>query len=554
MLPQSTLREPSSGQLKRLSVDVSENTVALQTQILVGEMALQRGQGRRAAKAYVAALAHTNDPQVAKRATQIALYADAFDPAWQAARVWARQAADSAPAQRTAARLALRAGDGERLRRYAAKVVQLDEDGPDAGLRALADVLSGEPDHADLALATMHTLVAKHPDSAPARYAQALLALRYQKYARAQQAAAKALALHPGWPDAILLRAGILVRKGDLAAARRWIDGLKGSVAQRADYQFAFARMLLDVGGEAAAAAAADAFDRALALRPDYADARYGLGVLALALEQWQRARAAFTALYKNGERPSDAAWYLGLVAEAQKDYAGARGWYQKVETGGHVLQAGIRAARMRYRRGDMAGARAELQAMRSSRPEPGSRLYLAEGALLFDAHKYQAALALYNQAIEADHRHPELLYARSLVYEKLGDIENAEADLRAILAADPDNARALNALGYMLSNHSARYQEALEYIQRALAEEPQDPAVMDSMGWIQYRLGNLTKARTYLQRAYKEFPDPEVAAHLGEVLWQLGQKHKARDVWRQALAEHPDHRVLRETIQRLTP
>lgn len=532
-------------------VEIAAETVALQTHILVAEMAIQRGLRKRASEAYVAALAYSDDPQLAERATQIALFADQLDLAYRAARAWAEADPDSENAHRTAARLALRAGEAERLRRYANAVVNLHLGGIGEGFRVLADVLSGEDGGAGLALATMADLVAEHPQLAQARYAQAVLALRYERYAVAEEAVARALALRPGWTDAALLRAGVLVREGKLVAAKNWIAGLAGSPAERADYQLGYARMLLDAGDNAAAA---DAFERALALRPDYADARYGLGVLALTLEQWDRAEQAFARLYDAGERRADAAYYLGAIAESREDYVEARRWYQRVEGGGHSFEAQIRAARMLGQMGDLAAARRELAAMRRANPELAKPLYLAEGELLFRAGEFDAALAHYNQAVAQAPQDPDLLYARSLVYEKLGAIAKAEADLRTILEADADDARALNALGYMLTNHSSRYQEALDYIQRALKAQPEDPAVIDSMGWIQYRLGNLPKARDYLQQAYKKFPDPEVAAHFGEVLWQLGNQAKARRIWQEALAQYPDHRVLLETVERLTP
>jgi tetratricopeptide (TPR) repeat protein len=147
-----------------------------------------------------------------------------------------------------------------------------------------------------------------------------------------------------------------------------------------------------------------------------------------------------------------------------------------------------------------------------------------------------------------------DVLYARSLVAEKLDLLDQMEQDLRDILARDPEDARALNALGYTLADRTDRYQEALGYIEKAAIKAPDDPAVIDSLGWVHYRLGNLELARKHLQRAYDLSGDAEIAAHLGEVLWQLGDRAGAEAVWREARESQPENDVLERTIQRFLP
>lgn len=529
----------------------ADASAQLQYHLLVGEMAIQRGLRERAAQAYVDALEYSSDPALARRATRIALFADEKALAYPAARAWAVGEPKSVDAHRTAARLALLHGSDDDLERYAARVVHLNGSGAGAGFRNLAQILSGESAQSERALAVMRQLVEAHADLAEAHYSHALLAMRYQAFEQSNAAIDKALALRPDWREAAMLRAGILVRQGRTDAAQRWIAGLQGSRDERAQYQIAYARMLLDRERKAEAA---DAFERALALDPGNADARYGLAVVALTLEQTDRAEKALTELYESGNRTNDAAFYLANIAEQRDNPARARRWYKRVQGGGHAFDARVRAARMRFRTGDLAGARTELQSLRQSNPDKAARLYLAEGGILYQADRLDAALELYNQALRDMPGNPDLLYGRSLVYERRDAIDKAEADLRAILEARPDDPRALNALGYMLSNHSSRYQEALGYIQRALEAQPEDPAVMDSLGWVHYRLGNLDKARKFLRQAYDKFPQPEVAAHLGEVLWKMGNKQRAQQVWQEALSDDPDHRILRDTVQRLTP
>lgn len=527
-----------------------EPALALEYHILAGELAVQRGNREVAAREYVAALAYSNDAELAQRATRVALFAGETERAYTAAKAWTVADPKSFDAQKTAARLALRNGEEEGLAQHAEGVITQHSSGVAAGFKELADVLSGEPEQADLAIQVMQDRVAAHPDVGQAYYAQGLLALRYEKLEIANQSIQQALARKPDWGDAVLLRAGILVRQGRIDEASELVRSLEGSERDHAEYHLNYARLLLDAEQTAEAA---DEFERVLQLEPGNTDARYGLGLLALSLDQPERAQTAFETLYQSSERRDEAAYYLGSIAESEKEYSQARKWFLRVESGSHAFDARVLAARVLYKDGDLEGARAELKQLRRANPELADRLYMSEAELLFDAREYETALSLYDQALEASPYDANLRYGRSLVYERLGLIEDAQADLQAILEREPDNARALNALGYMLTNHGQEYERARDYIRQALEAEPEDPAVIDSMGWVQYRLGNLQEARAHLEKAYATFPDPEVAAHLGEVLWQLGKQEQARKVWQDALAQNPENPVLLETVNRLS-
>jgi tetratricopeptide (TPR) repeat protein len=387
--------------------------------------------------------------------------------------------------------------------------------------------------------------------SAPAQYALGVIALRYDRSEVAARAAERALAIDPTWNDAVLLQAGVWIREGETEKAQALVDELAGNDASRAQYHLTLARLLIEADEDEAALSE---FERAIVLQPDNADARYGLAILALSIGDLERAETAFKTLYDKNERADDAAYYLGTVAEQNEDYAKAQHWYQRVESGGRAFDAQVRAARMIYQQGDLPGAQQRIAELRETYPELTDQLYAAEGQLLYEAEEPRAALDIYNHGLDAVPNGTELRYGRSMALERLGKIDAAKADLRAVLEREPNDVRALNALGYLLTNHSDRYEEALDYIERALEAEPENPAILDSMGWVQYRLGNLVQARRYLEQAYRDFQDAEVAAHLGEVLWTQGQHEAAREVWQGALADNPDHPVLRETVDRLDP
>ncbi|MBI3171606.1 MAG: tetratricopeptide repeat protein [Hydrocarboniphaga effusa] len=219
---------------------------------------------------------------------------------------------------------------------------------------------------------------------------------------------------------------------------------------------------------------------------------------------------------------------------------------------GDQVIDAAVHRAVLLGKLDRLEESRSLLAGMREQLPGLATRFYLAEGEILLDQGRGGEALAMYLRALNESPNNTDLLYGRSLVHERMAKTELAETDLRAILAADPDDARAMNALGYMLTVHTQRLDEARKLIARALELSPGDAAVIDSMGWVEFRLGKVQEARTLLEEAFNKAKDPEIAAHLGEVLWTLGDKERARAIWDAARVKDPEHPVLKETVERL--
>jgi tetratricopeptide (TPR) repeat protein len=201
---------------------------------------------------------------------------------------------------------------------------------------------------------------------------------------------------------------------------------------------------------------------------------------------------------------------------------------------------------------GRLTEARNLLESLAEQFPPLAERFIMAEGEILLDAGDYDQALELYDSALKDTPDDPDVLYSRSLVYERMSRIGDAEADLRKILDHTPDDARALNALGYTLIVHTDRLDEADKLVSRALELTPDDPAIIDSMGWLRFRQGRAKDALPLLQKAYARFPDPEVAAHLGEVLWALGERNQAQSILGEASRSDPDNVQLRDTLKRL--
>ncbi len=536
-------------QAEEASPDAAQSRA--QYHILAAELAGQRGDAQTAAQEYVKALEFSDDPALAERATRVALFAEDNVLALRAVDVWIARVPDAPEAREIAVTLTLAAGRLSDARGHASALVKLNPQGEGEGLRQLVRVLGADPAVSRPGFAVLQEVAARYPQLPEAHYAVGLLALRLDRTQEAVAALDAALALRPGWHDAVVIKTSALVHQNRLREAEETILSASGSDEERAALHLTYARLLLEAELEGPAR---EQFQRVLELSPGQPDALQALAVTALAAGNKVAAYEYYKQLYdRDPERRDEAAYYLGMIDEERGEYEDALLWYARVVGGGHVFHATQRRAYMLVKLDQMPRARTLLKRYREKHPDAAPQTYFTEAGLLYEAGDYGEASALYDAALKLYPDEPELIYGRSLVSERLGRVAMAEQDLRRLLEINPNDPRALNALGYILSNYSERYGEAQKYIERAYAQNPDDPAINDSMGWIQYRLGNLDSALRFLRIAYGKLPDPEVAAHLGEVLWKLGELNEAQVVWRQAMTEDPEHPVLRETVTRLT-
>jgi Flp pilus assembly protein TadD len=252
------------------------------------------------------------------------------------------------------------------------------------------------------------------------------------------------------------------------------------------------------------------------------------------------------------GQHVDEAHYYLGRIAEDGGDLSAALYEYGQVEEGRELLVATSRAGAILIGEGRIDEYSARFEKLRQEHPEQADQLYGIEAELLIGAEQPQVAARVLNEGLAQLPQSSALRYARAMLAEQQGDLALMESDLRAIIAAEPDNSTALNALGYTLANRTRRYEEAYALISRALALQPTEPAILDSMGWVLYRMNRVEEARDYLTRAYAAFPDAEVAAHLGEVLWVSGDRENALQVWQAGMLKDPGNAALMETLERL--
>ena len=527
-----------------------ELTADMLYQVLLGEIAGQRGQLAASGASYLQAARSSNDPRIAERALKISIYAKHQEPAYQAAQRWVELAPDNLEARQALAALALRIGkQDEALKQFDYLLEHQAKDQKDP-YQSMLVLFAREPDK-ERALGVMSGLVDLRPDDAHAHFAYARLAVNAQKWAIADTQLYRCLELKPDWVAALVLHAQVQLKQEQNDLARSQLESAISRNPKAIDLRFAYARLLVDVKDLDEARVQ---YKKILKQRPDNEKVVYSLALLSLEAGQLKETEKLFKRQLKLNYLPQQAYYYLGAIAEEQKKLKRAFEWYEKVEKGDHWLDVQIRMARIEADAGDVKEARDRLRQIRLKYPQNAQRLYLVEGGILSSIEWYEEAFKLYSYYLQSQPDDAEILYARSLIAERLDRIDVAEADLRTVLKTDPENTRALNALGYTLADRTDRYEEALGYVERALKQTPKDPAVIDSMGWVLYKLGRLAQARDYLQQAYDDTSDAEIAAHLGEVMWAMDDRDAARSLWKKARKAKNPNKVLEETVRRYAP
>lgn len=531
-------------------VSAERLTAPLLYDVLLGEIAGQRGMLDISGASYLEASQQSDDPRIAERALKISVYAKQPQVALEAARRWVTLAPDNMEARQSLAVLALRAQDQTEALQQFQYILEHSDAGNGDPYQSMLALLAREPDK-QLALSVMQKLVEMRPADADAHFAYARLAVHAQDWSLGEQETARALTLKPDWTQALILQAQINLKQGHGDIARQQLEAALKRHPDDTDLRVGYARLLVDLDDFEGARRE---YKKLMKGQPDDGQVVYSLALLSLEAGELKDARTLFEKLIELEYQPQQAYYYLGAIAEEQKDSKRAMQWYEKVEEGDHWIEVQIRMARLEAQSGDISAARERLRMVRLAHPGETQRMFLVEGEILSQVDQNEQAYALYTEYLENQPEDVEILYARALIAERLDRVDQAESDFLKVLAVEPDNTRTLNALGYTLADRTDRYQEALVYVQQALAQTPDDPAVIDSMGWVMYRLGRLQEARDYLQKAYDMTKDSEIAAHLGEVMWVMGDREQAETLWESARKATPDDPVLKETLRRYKP
>jgi len=553
-------------------------------QLLIGELALTRGDASTAYDWLLDAARRTRDEGLFRRTVDIALQARAGDQALAASRAWRLARPESLDALRLQLQILLALNRGAEITEPLRSLLQQSPAAERPGLVSALPRFLQRANDPRLVAGVMEDVLKPYRDGAdtriPTRVALGRAWLEAKEADRALALAQEAYALEPGAVGPALL-AMELMRERPQAEATV-LSYLQQPAAETA-LRLAYARQLMGSQRYADAVTQLDAATRA---QPTVAAPFLTLGALQLELKNRPEGEAAlqrYIELTQNppqtaagagagaamapapvvptgeddeAERPDQGliqAWLmLAQSAEQRGDFKAAEAWLAKIEDPQRALEVQSRRASMLARQGRISQARELIRNLPERRPEDARAKVMAEAAVLREGKRWKDAYEVLAGGATRFGDDADLLYEQAMVAEKLNQLDDMERLLRRVIAIKPDNAHAHNALGYSLADRKLRLPEARALVQRALELSPGDPFITDSLGWIEYRMGNFEEAVRLLRMAYSARPDTEIGAHLGEVLWSMGRLDEARRVWRESKGRDGSNDVLRETLARL--
>ncbi|MTI63543.1 MAG: tetratricopeptide repeat protein [Methylophaga sp.] len=516
--------------------------------ILSAEVAGQRGQIGIAVDLYQRAAEMVESPALASRSAQVASLSRDQQRINDALERWIEVDPNDADVYIMQAPFLMLKDNYQGAVNAVNKALELAPDKKKTYLIRVSENLAevAEPDEA---LNMLKQLDSYQQNDPAARFAYARMAFFYKRYEETLNKLAPLLEADPDNEDYLVLKADTLQRMGRSEEALKLIAKAAKKDDASQDLRFTYGKLL---GENGETEQAHEVFETILADDPDNRDALFALGLLALEDKDGQLAKSYFSELLKLGDPTYQASYFMGLAEEMNGNIDAALVWFASVPVQSNRFDvAQSNYIKLLIERGELAKARVHLAQLREELPQQALQYYLFEASLLREQGQSQAAFDLLSEAIKRYPQSEDLRYSRAMIAESLDKLDVLEADLRWILERDPNNAQALNALGYTLTDRTERHQEALDMITRALELKPGDPFYLDSLGWVYYRLGDLEKAEKYLREAMNVQPDVEFIAHLGEVLWERGKKQEARQIWQKGLEKDADNQLLRDTMRR---
>lgn len=517
-------------------------------EIMAAELAGRRGMLDVAAENYLSASKKTNDARVAERATKLAIFGRNWKHAQDAGKRWTELAPDDLESYQILAQIFLNQGNVEEASNTFNGLIVHSED-VKTGMRTAVSTLLHDANHR-AALDVSKNLSDWYPTDGMAKFGLARLQLSNGQKEPALESIDQSLSFNTDSSDAILLKGQIL---SELGRAPEGYGYVRSRVVDQPDnliIRLGLARMLVEAEQYDEASRE---FDGIAKLAPDNANAMFSLGLLALESRRTDAAVTYLEQVIELGQYQSDSHYYLARIADNRQEFESAISHYEQVNDGDNAVDARIRSAEIYGKIGQVDLGRERLHRLRmiNTDPQMQVRLILSEGRMLRDVSEYKASLSVFADGLKEYPDNVEMLYAHALTAENLGMDESFERDLRRVIELEPENAHALNALGYFLVDRGKRLDEAESYLNQAIGLSPEDPAIIDSLGWLNYRKGNYEEAIALLRKAFGKLVDPEIAAHLGEVLWVTGDEKSATEIWNKGLEVKPNDGLLRGVMER---
>lgn len=513
--------------------------------LLIANLASFSGEWALASESIADVAETSKDYRLARLATMLALRNDDYSGAADNATLWTELKPDSIDAQN----MRILSLVGSEKTDLAIAAIEQYQGGQaiDDYIKQLASLLVRQKNEVS-AFAVASHMVEQYPGSAQVLLSCAYVAETFRLFEAAESWVATALKMRPEWDLAAQMKANLLRSQNKIEERSAFITDFVAanpdSVAMRINYAGELAR-------EKKYQEAFDLMSAVLKDSPKNAGGLQYAAALAETLEDNVQAGKLYRKALREDPGNDEIRWSLGRLAAAEKDYTKAERYFNDITGEEMIFRARIQVANMRYETQGVDVAVNTLWTLEPRTSEEWLELVLTRHYLLMRALRYDEALGYINEAIVYVPDNLELLYSRALVAAELKKVEMAERDLRLIIDKNPEHANALNALGYTLADQTDRYEEARELIEKALELRPKDAHILDSMGWVSYRLKDIDSAVEYLQKAYDISPEIEIAAHLGEVLWEAGDKEKARAVWKKSYLDDANNPILNETLER---
>jgi tetratricopeptide (TPR) repeat protein len=536
------------------SADAAENQAELSGdllyELLVGEFAGNSGDMELAIESYDRAAMISDDPRVAARAAYIAVYSEDYDKALHSLERWEALAPEDSDLDRMYAITHLKLGEPLAAATYIQGILDTVEGNGHEKALAVKRLLAKESNVED-GLVVLDALNKADPTNQHMLILQARYAAQLEKFDDAIDVLDRVLEMDPTQADVHIIKSRILAAQGKQEQSIALIAAVLMEQPENDNLRLQYARMLVEQKKFQQAKAQ---FNVLLENEPQNPDILLSMGLLNIETGDLDEAGGYLQQLVDIGQKEDISNYYLGRIAQNQEQHKIAISHYLKVNSGDYVFDSKLRIAGLFARLGRVDEGLRQLEVLAENQTSwpYRVRVYLAQGEILASKQRYAEGLEIYSRALQQKPDDADLLYARALMAEKVDRIDITEADLRKLLSAEPENANALNALGYTLADRTERLEEARDYIKRAAELVPDDPAILDSLGWVSYRLGNMQDALKWLSLAFEKLEDAEIAAHYGEVLWINNQKEKAEKVWNIGLEKNAEHPVLLETIERL--
>ncbi|MBL7002796.1 MAG: tetratricopeptide repeat protein [Gammaproteobacteria bacterium] len=520
-------------------------------ELLLAELSLRRGDNQAAVDNYLQVLDKVNSSEISERAIKIAAHVNDLDSALEAAIKWQEAEPDNFKAFQVAGTLYFRKGNLDKSFEAFNQSIVIRGVKNRLGFISVMSILSREKKPEGV-LFVAKRLADHYPENAYAQFMFASLAAKLNKPKESIDYLDKALKIE-NVVDAHGLKAKQLLKLGRRSEASESLALAVENNPENSDLRMTYARLLIDVKQYSKARAE---FTKLLALSPNDASLLYTLGLLSLESNLLDDAERYLTKLLKTRHRRNESVYYLGRINEGKKDLKQAITFYQQVNGGDFEFDAQIRAVKLLAKMGELEKAISGLDKLKLTRSNHATlaRIYLTEAAIYRSKGDFAKAMLVYDEAILRVPNNSDLLYARAITAEKVGRLDILEQDLLVILKSEPKNAQALNALGFSLLSDDTRLDDAYIYIKKALELSPNEPAIIDSMGWVEFKRGNFSQSELLLRKAYSIMKDGEIAAHLGEILWVQGKRVEAKQLLHSALKNVTGKKYVKEVMERLIP